>query len=335
MAIKKQTAVQAPPPPPPANLAAFGDMGFYTSGGGIPPGVYALEFGVQNFQAVNAQGVTRGASRLGVMIKAHSLSDPSHIGETAHSQFYSMGSQADKSFAPSPDGKGICPIPGGPAAGLNISTNWAILLKSFYDCGLPSGVFSNNLAVLDGMWVQVIQVPEPEERKSFVSTAASAEVQGEPRRDNKISVATAILDNGKPWEGTGGIPDAADFANGPVVSTTGMSNPAPPPQTSAAQVNRPIAAVSQPAQAPTPANAPDSADVFSAAQSGATDVLGKNLKGCNKLVLRTGTFTAVKNTYGDDMAQAVQDAYFTSDDKLSMLIGALGYKLVGPDVKPQ
>src|SRR5512140_2727496 len=109
----------------------FGDLGMYVAGGGLPEGDYALEFGVQMYQAENQQGVKQGPPRLGVMVIAHSLTDPAARGENAKHQFYSMGSNADKTFAPNPEtGKGLVLVPGAAGSTLNNSTNWSLFLKS-------------------------------------------------------------------------------------------------------------------------------------------------------------------------------------------------------------
>lgn len=307
MAIKKQQQAEVPG-------VNFGELSFYAAGGGVPPGDYALEFSVQMFQATTQTGVSRGPARLGVMVHAHSLTDPAHTGDGAYSQFYSMGSSADKSFAPNPEtGKGLVAVPGGPATTLNNSTNWAIFLKSLYDCGLPAGVFSNDLSVLDGVHVHLTNVPEPEERKGFQSK--TSEVQ-EDRKPGMISVVTEIKDDGKPWEGTGGIPTATTAATKP----NGKPAPAAAAQTKAA-----------PKKA---APSTGGEDTMEAALNGATTVLEKNINGLSKLAFRTQTFTAVKAAYGDDVAQAVQEGIFTDEGVLTGLLGQLGYKIEGTFVKP-
>jgi hypothetical protein len=84
----------------------------------------------------------------------------------------------------------------------------------------------------------------------------------------------------------------------------------------------------------------DEADVTTAAQSAAAEVLTKavtpkNPTGkMNRLLFRTSVFSAVKATYSDEVAQAVANSFFTTDDALNSLLGALGYKLTGADVAP-
>ena len=74
-----------------AQQVNIGDLGTFVAGGGLPEGQYALEFEVQNYQAKKADGSTAGPSRLGVMVTAHSLTDPS---AEPRNQFYSMGTKA-------------------------------------------------------------------------------------------------------------------------------------------------------------------------------------------------------------------------------------------------
>jgi hypothetical protein len=73
-----------------------------------------------------------------------------------------------------------------------------------------------------------------------------------------------------------------------------------------------------------------------AAINGVSAVLESQPKGCSKLMLKTGTFKAVAGPKGanDDMAQAVQEAYFATDAALNALLGEVGYKLAGAMITP-
>jgi hypothetical protein len=124
-----------------------------------------------------------------------------------------------------------------------------------------------------------------------------------------------ILENGKPWEGTGGFPGAAQAA-------AAQKGAAPKP---AAHVS-PAAA--------TPAAAP-SGDVGDAALAGLTDVLEKESDGTTKLKLRTGTFKAVTAKFDQATAQKVIDTYFASDEALNERLGHLGYVVQGTKIVPQ
>jgi hypothetical protein len=302
----------------------FGDLSMYVAGGGLPDGDYCCMFTVQMYQAKKQDGSNAGPVRLGVMMDAYPLSDPKP--ESVRQQFYSMGSNADKSFAPNPaTGKGLVPIAGAAGATLNHSTNWAVFLKSLYDSGLPVGVFTNDFTTIDGIWCHVQNIPEPEERKGFrQAQQAIGEGGGEqPQNKGTIAVVTEIKDDGKPWEGTGGLPDA----------------PAVPALATAKAKVSPIAkaATKAPAKAaPAPAAVaePDSEDVQTWAITGISEALEKSPNGCPRLLLRTQTFNAVKTKASEDMASAVIDTYFTADDALSGILGELGYKLAGVQIKP-
>lgn len=296
-------------PPPADDGINFGDLSFYSGGFSLPEGDYALLFNVKMHDGFGTN--KKGPMRLGVMVDAHSLTDPS---ADVRQVFYSMGSGADKSYAPNPEtGKGLVAIPGGPGGGANNSTNWAILLKSLYDAGLPQGTFRNDLTVLDGIHVHMVLVPEPEERKGFQQ--ATGEAGTEPRVDRKIPVVSEIKDDGKPWEGTGGIPAAG-----------AKPKAAAKPAAKAA----PAAAAKPAAQ---PAAATDD-DVQTAAIDSVAAVLGGSPAGVLKAILKTKTFNHAKETFGDDMAQAVVDTYFSTDANLATVLDQLEYKIQGLKVVP-
>ena len=310
MAVKPQA--------PAAVGVNIGSLDFYSGGFGIPAGKFALEFNAVMYQAKNAQGVNQGPPRLGVMVRAHSLTDAAQRGENAIEQFYSMGGSADKSFAPNPDtGKGFVPVPGGPATSLNHSTNWFMLLKSLYDCGLPQGVFINDLSTIDGVHVATAQVPEPEERKGFQSATSEAQPL-EQRKDRKVSIVVEILDDGKPWEGTGGIPEAGAAVK------VGAKTPAKVPV-------KPAAAK---APAPAAASTTDEADLLDMAENVATSVIEASPDKMNKLKLKSGMFSKAKEMYGDDITQEIQSKFCSTDEALQRVLDKLGYKIVGSDVKP-
>lgn len=315
--------------PPTSNRVPFGSPALYSGGGGIPEGDYALTFTVENFQATRQDGTSAGPSRLGVRVEAWPIAVSNGAAQLREdeplSQFYSMGSKADQSFTPDPEtGKGIVPIPGGPASTLPDSTNWAILRKSFEDSGLGAGIFVDTLEVLDGVWVHMQQVDEPESRKGFKSQAATgeaaeAQVNQGPR---KIAVVTQIHEGGSPWEGGGGVPTtkvngkaAVTPAAKPVVA--GRAKPttalAPPPVVEAATE--------------------DEGDIETAAVNAVGSVLALPIyaNGTTKLILRAKTFGAL-NPSNPAMAQLVTSTYFSSDEVLNGLLGALGYKVVGANI---
>lgn len=288
-----------------AQSAGFnlGELSGYSSGGGVPEGDYCLtDFSVMMFQAENQKGEKKGPPRLGVNITLVPLG-----GGEERTQFYSMGSNADKSWAPNPaTGKGIVPVAGGPGTPPNASTNWAYFVKSLFDCGLPQGILSDDLSVLEGIHVHMQNVPEPEERKGYAAAARTGEAGAEEPRGNKtIAVVSEIKDDGKPWEGTGGVPDTQ----------------APKPAAGKAASKPPAKAASK---APVEQTEADPRDVATTAINTVMD--GAKLP-LTKLKLRTSVYKIVNEEHGLDMAQAVTNNYFTSEDTLNELLGELGFKL--------
>lgn len=306
MALLKKTA------PAPAGVN-FGSLDFYVAGGGLPEGNYVwLHMDVRMHSGF---GEKKGIPRLGIFIQMLPLDNP--VEEAMREQFYSFGSAADKSYAPNAEGTGIAAVPGGPAAKFNNSTNWAMLLKSLYDCGMPEGVFTSDVTPMIGTHVHMTNVPEPEERKGFQNKAATGEATQEDRRPGTVAIVSEILDDGKPWEGTGGIPE---------------TTPAKP----AAKVNGKVQTIKKTAPPPAPVaeEAAGDEDIQSAAINGISAILEKNPNGCPKLVLRTGTFKAVKDAAGDDMANAVLETFFGDDATLTALLGQVGYTISAGAVKP-
>ncbi len=331
----RRTAVSAPAPAPPAVEGPnFGERSFYSSGFLLPKGQYALYFAAIMFQPERGQT----PPRLGIEVTAYDLTNPA----TEHKQFYSMGQNADKSFMPNPDtgGKTLLPVPGGPASGMAGMTNWSVFLDSLYNAGLPEGVFTNNLTAIDGVWVNIDHEPEPSERKNFKSkTAEGGAQQQQSNVQRNIAVVTDILDGGKPWEGTGGIPAA------PAAPAPAAARPAAVARPAAAPAARPAAVAPTPIRrAPAPAPAPvvaaaadtagEEAEIKTAAIAVMSDLLGSTPQGMSKLLFKNNTFKGVQAAYGDDMAQAVLDSFFVSDDALTGVVGELGYGLKGPMVAP-
>jgi hypothetical protein len=292
----------------------LGDMSAYSSGGGIPEGDYVwTDLTIEMFQPTKMDGTKVGPAKLACKIVMVPLG-----GGEAREQHYSLGTNAHQSWQPNPEtGKGIVAVPGGPGTPPNASTNWAVLVKSLFDSGLPQGILNDDLSVLEGMHVHMANVPEPEERKGFVSKTGEA---GEMQGPKTIAVVTEIKDDGKPWEGTGGIPEAAPTPKG---------KPAPAAATLPATQTR----VAAPAPA---ASASPSEDTETTAIAGISSVLEdpKHAKGVGKLILRTSTFKAVSTSNGQEAAQKVINTYFNSDDSLNGILNLLGYKVSGAQVVP-
>lgn len=294
----------------------FGDLNAYSSGGGIPEGDYILKnFEVKMYTFTKQDGSSAGQPRLGVMITMAPIG-----GGDDREQFYSMGSNADKSWVPNDTGKGINPVAGGPGTPPNMSTNWAFFVKSLFDAGLPQGILGDDLSVLEGTWVHMFNAPEPEERKGFQAKTGEA---AEQRKANTIPAVSEIKEDGKPWEGTGGVPDApAPAKTAPKAAPTAAATKATP----------------KPAAPAAPSNTGNE-DVLAAAESALGTVLSAAPKGGPKLLIKTSVFKAVADSYEDKneglkMARAVQDAFWTTDDNINKLLSAQGYVLTGGTIKP-
>src|ERR1700674_3567054 len=180
----------------------FGDESSYSAGGGIPEGDYCwTDLTCKMYQFNKADGTPAGPERVGIIITMVPItfSDkgvPSVSGEET-TQSYSLGSKAHESWAPNPEtGKGIVPIPGGPGTAPNNATNWHVLLKSLWDSGMPKGILKDDLSVVEGLWVHMANVPEPEERKGYKSKTGEAAIADQPRT---IPVVSEIKDGGMPW----------------------------------------------------------------------------------------------------------------------------------------
>lgn len=326
--------LRTPPgkPAPAAPEINFGGMGLYVGGGGLPEGNYCLFFDVRMHQSVDKQtGRARGKERLGVMVTAYDLNDPS---AEPREQFYSMGGKAHLSFQPDPaTGKSLVLAANSVGTTLNNKTNWFFFLKSLYDCAMPEGVFNNDLTTIDGLWAHVQNIPAPEERKGFASGAKTGdEEQEEFKGGDTIAIVSEILEGGKPWEGTGGLPDAAAPA---------APAPKAPPARVAAPPTRPAPGVRVPPARQAVAVPVETAQDDDAILQSALGALGEVLvkptlkNGGPKLTVRTETFKWLKENADEATAQAVINTYFSSDDKLGELLNQVGYGVVGNRVQPQ
>lgn len=317
MAIPRKPV--APIAAPVVNLINFGALEFYSGGGlRLPEGRYAVEFMVEMNSFLKQDGTPAGTPKLGVM----GYFTPLEGGEQRQ-QFFSMGTKAHLSFAPDPNtGKGLVLVAGGPASGAPRSTGWQLFLNSLYDCGLPEGIFTNDLTAIDGVWVHTANQPEPAERKGF-GAAKTGEAEVEERKgDGLMTVAVEIIEGGKPWEGTGGIP------------TEAVAAPVAAPKT---VVGRIAPKVAPKPVAPAPvaaAPAGDSDDVMAAAEAAIAEILTAKPAGCPKLALKTGVFGVITKAYGNEMAQAVQAQVMMSDAVLANLLGTLGYIINGATIQP-
>lgn len=305
------------------NRVMFGEDSFYTAGGGaIPEGKYILYHDAVVHQYKKQDGTPVGPEFLAIRVTAYALDDPEAEPKVG---YYSMGGKALKSFVPNMDdeGKSLVAVPGGPATTLNEMSNWAIYRKSLLDSGMPQGTFTNDLRAIDGVWGHIVNIPEPEGRKGFAG-ASTGDATPEPRKNQQIAVVSEILDGGAPWDGGGGMPEAAPKAPakvaGKIAPKPAPIRPAPRTAPAPAPVMEEVAATDD--------------DLLSAAQVAAGTVIEGSPEGVAKLVLKTGVFKAATKTNGAEVAQAILDMYFTSDDAINALLADLGYTIKGPRVVP-
>lgn len=310
--------------PPSQPLVDFLNPTAYSGGFDISEGNYALDYTVMMYAAKKQDGTPYGKERLGVMIGFTPINEDGSKAGDRMEKFLSMGSKADQSFAPDPEtGKGIVVIPGGAGGSLNNKTNWFIHLNSLFNSGITAEeIGANNLGTIDGLWAHVQSIPEPEDRKGFGGAATGEAEEGEKRTPGKIPVVTEVLEGGKPWDGGGGIPgDEAPAA--PVARVAGKIAPK-------VVAKAPVKAVKA---APVPEPVSDDSSLEEAAQTGVTDVLEKAPNGLPKLQLRIGVLKAVTAKYDGETASNVLTSYFDNDESLNGLLGPLGYKVEGTQIK--
>lgn len=311
----------APAPAPATSYGMFGELGFYSAGGiNLPDGNYLWrDPQVVMFQPTKQDGTIVGNAFLSVQITLEPL-EGAKTEEEKHVQQWSMGSKAHLSWMPDPEtGTKIIPVPNGPAAGMNDSTNWAMLHKSLYDAGMPAGIFTDDLAVLDGIQAYMANIPEPESRKSF-GGAKTGEAAEEARRPKTILVVQEILEGGAPWEAP-----PAPAARRAAPARAAVAAPATPV--------RAAAPARRAAPAPVPVAAAEEVDEEKAIIDAVSDQLGTApAGGISKLKLRAACFKQLQSGLGDAATQAIMDAYWTDDAAASAILNQLGYKIVGPNV---
>lgn len=333
----------------------FLDYDDYSSGGGIPNGRYVMFFDPMDFAPEPRAGQKRTEPRLGVMVTAYNPEAKDDI----HTQFLGFGKGFNKCYTINPDtGKGLVVIPGQTPLPFPASSNWGYFLKSMKDNGLGKGVATNDLSVFDGLWADVAQVPEPEDRKGFRNNSKSmSEAEDEPeiKGSGKILQIVQFVEGGVPWEGGGGLPEGfpphvvgagqkkKDAPATPAKPAAPAGRTAPSPKAAAAPA-RPGPAKPNGSAKPGPARpaAPatpaatglDELEVREAAVNGIAAVLGQpaNTNGLFQVKLRTGAFQAVSKAVSAEMGQAVLDTFFGSAEALNGVLGDLGYVTDGTNV---
>jgi hypothetical protein len=285
--------------------ASFLKPDFYQSGGGVTEGDYACTFDVKMHKGEKSER----EARLGVQIHFHPLEGGEPI-----EWFYSMGTKAHESWAPTQDGKGITARVNGLGKPLPQLTNWQFFLDNLYNAGLPD-TFDGDLAPLDGIYLHIKPTKSPNERKGFSSGNAATSEAGAPEQrqnDFPIGVPTLILPNGAPWEdGYLGMPEVSVAQAKKVNGVAGKATTAP-----AKTAAKKTAAVDH-----------SGLDAGTAAITAVGEVLNKNPQGCSKLLLRTGAFKWIKDNVSDEVAQEAQNDILMNDDELGAILGMVDFKL--------
>lgn len=344
-AAPRRAPVRVAAPPPPVQSGGsvnfLGDDTFYFGGLGLPEGDYVTYYHTQIFQPTKQNGQPSGTPAfLAVMLTPYPINKAGEIGEPMEAIPLGCGRKAHLSFMPSADSKGFEPVPGGPSGGLAGSTNWNLFRSSLKECNGGPLPASNDLSVIDGVWVHIQNIPEPEERKNFgkgrkTEAQILAEANGEvveetqDRGPKMVPTVTEILEGGKPWEGGGGLGQVAPapvavarpaVVGHPVVTVPARRSPVPPPPPPPVEEE---AALSD-------------EDLAIIAMQGATDYLTATAKAANwsgtSIQLRTGVFAAVAKAQGNDIANAVLEMYFGSEENVNVLINPLGFKQAGNKV---
>lgn len=334
MPITKRPGAAAPPKVT-YETVSFGSLADYSGGFTLPEGAYCLFFNIVLRQPTDK--APKIQERLGVALDAY----PLHIADDGTAtaagekleQFLSLGTKAKNSFMPHPDNpKQLVKIPEGAGQPLNNKTNFFLFLDSLYNCGMPEGIFTDDFSVIDGIHVRTGLILEPEERKGFGS-AATGEVE-EERKGGKVPVVVEILESGKPWDGTGGVPEDKPKAPAKVVGKIAAKPAAAPAPKAGPKATPPKAA--PPAVVEEATEGEEDESVKIAAINGVSAVLGepKYANACPKLVLKTATHKAVKEAEGDEMATAVINTYFGTDDDLNALLAEVNYAVTGNQIKP-
>lgn len=310
-----------PKPKAAAVSGGLTSLGFYSAGGGIPEGDYAFKFDVVMHQATDQNGNARGPERLGVMVTAYPLADAE---AKPIEKFLAFGRKAHLSWQPDPEtGKDVVKIEGGAGAPLPASSNWSYFFKSMIDSGAPEGL--PDLGSYDGMWAHLANIPEPEDRKGFVSDATGEAADEQAiKGPTTIPVITEIKEDGKPWEGTGGLPEQPKKVAKPAfgkaaAKPAAKAKPAPAPE---------------PEEEEAPVEGELDEAVKDAALTALTKVIGAVPKGSKltKVKARTEVFKAIKDK---TMASAVLEAVFDNETILEQALSELSHVINGAFIVPE
>lgn len=331
-------AAVAPPPPPSSTGEVFDifDVSQYAVGKMIPEGDYAVEFVVQEHQSIKAEtGQAVGKPRLVVMLVAYPLK-----GGDPYEQPVSFGSKAIASWVPTANGKGIQKRAGGPGLPPTNKSNWMYFLDSMIQSGMPvDALKGNDLSAIDGTWMHIQPVPEPEERKSFRKTAATGEAQedDEPRGNGLMPACTGFIEGGKPWEGGGGFGFVQQAPAAPAAPARVATRPAPVAARPAAVA--PAAAPRRaPVAVPPPPPPPQTEEpegemtLEDAALEAIGNVLTKpgNAKSLKIMKARMDVHAVATEKFGDQTATDIVNQFFGGNDaNLLNLLGNIDYTISG------
>lgn len=326
--VRRTTAAAPPPPPPEGELLDIFNLSSYAGGKTIPEGDYAVEFIAQEYQSINQSGQAVGKPRVGVMLVCYP-----RAGGDPIEQFVSLGTKAILSWVPTSTGKGFAKRAGGPGLPPTNKSNWVLLLDSMVQCGLPVETLKgNDFTALDGVWMHIKPMPEPEERKSFRTQAATGEAGGEDevRGNGLIPICTEILQGGAPWEGGGGFDTSAPA---PTTAAKPIARRAPAAAPVAAAPAAP-ARRGPVAVAATPAieeAGDDEESLEAAAQGCIADVLLKDefKHGLKRMRLRMETHGVANQKYDEVTATEILKTFFSDEKALANILGTIGYVLKG------
>jgi hypothetical protein len=264
------------------------------------------------FTPTKRDGTIAGPARLSVRVVMEPPGGAT-TEEEKKEHHYSMGTKAHLSFQPDPEtGTGVVPVEGGPGANMFDSTNWYLVLKSLWDCGMPQDYVDNDLSVLEGITVHITNVPEPEERKGFRSS--TSEVAPE-QRDRKVPVVSEVI--------------SAPWIEGAVAAAQPAAKPAAVPAKAAAAPAKLAAKPNGAAAAPPPAPAPADDAQKRAVEDALAVFLADNPNGGSRAALR---LRVNRELAAHPDKTAIMDAYLGDDTTLGAVLEPLGYKISGASV---
>lgn len=295
---------------PKYDVVSFGDSTLYTAGAAIPDGKYALKFS----HVIDRGKDGKGAERLAVRVKFYPLPYSAEAKVLEHT--YSMGKAAHLSMRPHPDNPyQLVKVPDGPNPNFNDNTKWAIMKNSLHQSGMEEGVLTDTFETINGVHVVIANQPAPKEWSEIGKNsdlAGEGGAQANTNRPAMIPVVSMIEDDGKPWEGGGGIP-------------TGDEAPATAKKSTAKPASKPVAAKGKKS---------DGEDIAEIAELGISAWMAKNEEGCSKTALKAGAFAWISKNHDEDTANKFMEEVAEDADTLATILGRLGYEIKGIKISP-